>query len=197
MVSLPAFSIRVDPAPVVNTPPIISGSPATSLVASSAYSFQPGATDADGDSLTFSITNKPGWATFSTTTGRLSGTPSNAQAGTYSNIVISVSDGTASANLPSFGIRVDPASGGFTLSWTAPTIRSDGTPLTLSDIDGYRIYYGTTPGNYPGILDISDGTVTSAALNNLPVGDYYVVMTTYDRNGLESSQSGMVSKQAM
>ena len=44
----------------------------------SAYSFQPTAKDANGDTLRFSISNKPAWATFSTTTGRLSGTPTAA-----------------------------------------------------------------------------------------------------------------------
>ncbi len=99
-VSLPAFSVRVDaapvvnPPPVVNTPPVISGSPATSVTAGDAYSFQPNASDADGNNLTFSISGRPSWASFNTATGRLSGTPSDAQTGNYSNIVISVRDGT-------------------------------------------------------------------------------------------------------
>jgi hypothetical protein len=32
-----------------------------------------------------------------------------------------------------------------TLTWDAPTTNADGTPLT--DLAGYRIYYGTTSGN--------------------------------------------------
>ena len=60
----------------------------------SAYNFQPKASDPDGNTLTFSIQNKPSWLVFNTTTGKLSGTPSSADVGTYSNIVISVSDGS-------------------------------------------------------------------------------------------------------
>ena len=71
-----------------------------------AYNFQPSGADPDGDTLTYSVPEPPSWATFNTSTGRLSGTPSAAQAGTYSNIVIRVSDGTASASLPAFSITV-------------------------------------------------------------------------------------------
>ena len=74
-VSLPAFSIQVQAAPQTNLPPVISGTPAASIVAGQAYSFQPSASDPNGDTLTFSISGKPAWATFNTSTGRLNGTP--------------------------------------------------------------------------------------------------------------------------
>ena len=65
-----------------------------------ARAFQPSASDADGDALSFSISNKPGWAGFNTGTGRLNGTPT--QTGSHSSIVISVSDGTDTVSLPAF-----------------------------------------------------------------------------------------------
>ena len=105
-VSLPVFSITVKSAAPSNSPPVISGSPATSVVAGGAYSFQPSASDANSDALTFSITNKPSWATFSASTGKVSGTPTTTHVGTYSNIVISVSDGKATTSLPAFAISV-------------------------------------------------------------------------------------------
>src|SRR5579859_1979672 len=71
-------------------PPTISGTPPTSVTAGSAYSFQPVAQDPSGKTLTFSITNKPTWASFSSATGQLSGTPTAAQDGTYSGIAIAV-----------------------------------------------------------------------------------------------------------
>jgi hypothetical protein len=202
--SLPAFSIRVDATTssansgnTANNPPVISGSPTGSVVSGNPYSFQPTATDADGDPLTFSISGKPAWASFSGSTGRLSGTP--ATSGTYSNIVISVSDGTASASLSAFSIQVQAApvqTGSLTLQWTAPVTRADGTPLSLADIDGYRIYYGGSAGNYPNRLDVSDGTAQTATITDMPVGPYYLVMTTYDVSGLESAYSSMATKNA-
>jgi hypothetical protein len=180
------------------TAPVISGSPATSVPAGSSYSFTPNASDADGDSLSFSISNIPGWASFSQRTGRLSGTPGNSDAGTYGNIVIAVSDGQDTVALPAFSIKVTvvqaTSTGGFTLNWTAPTTRADGAPLSLADIDGYRIYYGTSPGNYPDTVDIKDGSAQSATVNDIPIGTYHLVMTTYDTSGSESDYSAEVVK---
>ena len=68
MSALPAVS-------AANTRPQISGTPATSVVVNQAYAFRPSASDQDGDTLTFRISNKPGWAAFDKTTGRLSGKP--------------------------------------------------------------------------------------------------------------------------
>ena len=118
--SLPAFSITV--SAVANRAPVISGAPAASVTVGSAYSFRPTASDPDGQTLTYSITSKPAWAAFSTTTGRLSGTPAAASAGTYSNIVITASDGALSASLPAFTITVNAAAN------SAPVI--SGTPTT-------------------------------------------------------------------
>src|SRR4029453_16443121 len=95
--ALAPFTIKV--AAAANRVPTISGTPQGSVKAGSAYAFRPTAADADGDTLTFSITNKPAWAAFNTTTGQLSGTPASASAGTYSNIAIKVSDGKASVAL--------------------------------------------------------------------------------------------------
>lgn len=202
--SLSAFSAS-------NIAPIISGTPTTSVMAGSSYYFQPTATDANGDRLRFSISNKPAWARFSRKTGRLKGAPGSSSVGTYSNIVISVSDRKTRASLPPFSIQVQAASstsgsttggsspvqtGSLTLQWTAPVTRSDGTPLSLSDIDGYNIYYGTSAGNYLYQIDVADGTAQAATMTDLPVGSYYLVMTTYDVNGLESAYSSMVTKNA-
>jgi hypothetical protein len=86
--------------------------------------------------------------------------------------------------------------GGFTLNWTAPTARADGAPLSLADIDGYHIYLGNSPGNYSEMIDVADGTAQSASVIDLPVGTYYLVMTTYDNTGLESAYSGEIAKMA-
>lgn len=115
--TLPAFSITVDAA---NRPPVINGAPSAIVTAGHLYEFTPAASDPDsGQTLFFSITNQPGWATFDSSTGRLSGTPARSDIGTFAGIVIAVSDGSATASLPSFGITVaDPvASTYFTSSF--------------------------------------------------------------------------------
>ncbi|CAB1057475.1 Fibronectin type III domain protein [Olavius sp. associated proteobacterium Delta 1] len=107
--SLPAFDITVTN---VNDAPTIGGTPATSVNEDELYSFTPTAGDVDfGDTLTFSIVNQPTWASFDTATGELTGTPSNADVGTYADIVISVTDSSlVSASLPAFNLTVlDPS----------------------------------------------------------------------------------------
>jgi hypothetical protein len=86
------------------------------------------------------------------------------------------------------------ATGSLSLSWVAPAARADGTPLSLADIDGYRIYYGTSAGSYPNQLDLTDATAQAATITDLPAGTYYLVMTTYDVSGLESAYSSMATK---
>ncbi|MDH5484727.1 MAG: putative Ig domain-containing protein [Gammaproteobacteria bacterium] len=91
----------------INDPPVISGTPATEANEGVFYSFTPTASDPDaGDTLLFSIVSKPGWASFNTGTGRLSGTPSSADVGTTSDIIIRVSDGIATASLAGFDLVV-------------------------------------------------------------------------------------------
>lgn len=89
-----------------NRAPVISGTPAIEVQAETNYSFTPQASDADGDTLTFSITNQPSWANFQSSTGELSGTPSESDAGDYDDIQISVSDGAASTALAPFNLTV-------------------------------------------------------------------------------------------
>jgi len=137
-VSLPAFSIRVGYTAPIG--PTISGSPPASVTAGSAYGFTPTTTDPSGKTLSFSISGKPSWATFSTGTGQLSGTPSSGNAGTYSGIVISVSDGTNSASLPTFSIIVTTGSGG---SSNPPTI-SGAPPASVTAGSAYSFTPSTT-----------------------------------------------------
>jgi hypothetical protein len=75
------------------------------------------------------------------------------------------------------------------LSWVAPTERVDGSVLVLSDIAGYRIYYGLEPGVYHNQIDVNDHTATQVQLSGLLSGEYFIVMTTIDTNGRESSFS--------
>jgi hypothetical protein len=106
-----------------NRAPTITGSPATSVTVGNAYNFQPMGADPDGNTLTYSIQGKPSWAAFSTTTGRLSGTPVAANVGT-SRVTISVTDSKLTATLPAFNLAVVAAAN------RPPTIT--GSPATTA-----------------------------------------------------------------
>jgi hypothetical protein len=190
--SLAPFSITVS----ANTAPTISGTPATTGTAGTLYAFTPNASDTDGDAISFSIQNKPSWATFSIATGSLSGAPSTADVGTYSNIVISVSDGNTTASLAPFAITVSqPAtstSGTATLSWTAPTTNTDGSALT--DLAGYHIYYGTSPSTMTTVIDVANPGTMSYTISSLSSATWYFAVNAYTTSGLESTLSNTASK---
>lgn len=190
---LTAFSITVKTSSSTNSVPKISGSPTTSIKAGSAYSFKPVASDANGNTLTFSIANKPSWATFSTTTGKLYGTPSAAQVGSYANISIKVSDGKASASLATFAVNVTATgSGAATLQWTPPTRNTDGSSLT--NLAGYRIYYGTSSSALNQTVSIGNSSVSTYVVDDLSPATYYFAVKAVTSSGAESSLSNLASK---
>lgn len=189
--SLPAFTITVNAAN--NRAPTISGSPAATVNAGATYTFQPNAADADGDTLTYSIQNAPSWAQFNTATGRLSGTPEIADAGSYSNILISVSDGEASTALPAFAITVSQgANGNAILSWTPPTQDTNGTALT--NLAGYRVVYGRASSNLDQTVQIANASVATHTITGLTSGTWYFAVKAYTAAGAESDVSNMASK---
>ncbi|HLZ99666.1 MAG TPA: putative Ig domain-containing protein [Steroidobacteraceae bacterium] len=192
--SLPAFSITVTAPTAAPTPaPTISGTPSTSVVAGSAYSFEPTATDASGKTLTFSISNKPAWATFSASSGLLSGTPGSGAVGSYTNIVISVSDGTATASLPAFSITVSGVTlGSATLNWTPPTTNTDGSPLT--DLSGFIIYYGTSASSLSQQISLTDPASSSYVVPSLTAGTWYFAVKATTTSGVDSGFSNTASK---
>lgn len=195
--SLPAFSLAtyVPGSSTTNRAPVVSGTPSTSVVVGSAYSFRPTGSDPEGRTLTWSIANRPVWATFSTSSGALTGTPSSSHVGTYSNIVISASDGTNRTSLPAFSIAVNSSgtgAGSATLSWTPPTTNTNGT--TLTNLAGYRIYYGTSPSNLTRTVQLTNAGLTRYVISDLTAATWYFSIRAYTSTGAESSNSNTVSK---
>jgi hypothetical protein len=189
---LPAFALNVT-TPTGNRPPVISGTPPTSVTQGTAYSFQPTASDPDGNALTFSITNSPSWATFSTTTGRLQGTPTAANVGTYSNISIRVTDGQTTASLASFAITVVASTNGSaTLSWTPPTTNTNGSSLT--NLAGYRVYWGNSPSSLSQSVTVNNPGLSSYVVGNLVSGTWYFGVAAVSSTGAESAMSNVGSK---
>ena len=187
--SLPAFTITVSKA----SGPTISGQPATAVNVGSLYSFTPTASDPNAGTLTFSIQNPPVWASFNKATGALQGTPAAANAGTYANIVISVSDGTASASLPAFGITVNQVSNGSaTLTWTPVTQNTNGSVLT--DLAGYKVHYGTSANAMSTVVVLSNPSLTTYLVTNLSPGTWYFGVSAYASDGTQSAMSNVGAK---
>lgn len=189
------FAINVTGTAARADVPTISGTPATSVAAGSTYKFQPNAKDPDGKALSFSVKDKPDWASFSISSGLLDGIPTSSQTGTYGNIVISASNGQYTSSLPAFSVVVSKAAstaaGSATVDWTAPTENTNGTKLT--DLAGIRIYYGTSAGNLNQIVQVSSATRTSTTIGNLASGVWYFSGVAYTTAGTQSARSNVVS----
>lgn len=171
----------------------VSGTPATTVIAGQAYAFTPSATVSSGTPA-FSIQNAPTWATFNTSTGALSGTPTTADVGTYSNITITAAAGGSSASLQPFAITVAAPSappGGVVVSWVPPTTATDGS--TLTDLAGYDIYYGSSPSALTQEVQVTNIGVTDYVITGLTSGTWYFVVTSYTTNGTQSVPSNLVS----
>ena len=191
--ALPGFSITVTNGSA-NRAPVVSGAPATSATVGTAWSFRPTASDPYGDAISWSIANKPSGASFSTSSGQLSWTPS--ATGTWSGILITATDSKgAAASLPSFAITVNaPATAGSaTLSWQAPVQYTDGSPLAASSLGAFRIYRGTSSSNLTRIAEV-DGRATSFVVQNLAAGTHYFAVTAVTTGGTESARSAVGSK---
>lgn len=80
--------------------------------------------------------------------------------------------------------------GSATLSWTAPTTRVDGSPLT--NLAGYKIFYGRMAGVYDYEIVIDNPGVATYVVEDLVSGDWYFTVDAYDADGLESDRSNEV-----
>jgi len=69
-------------------------------------------------------------------------------------------------------------------------------PVTTTNLSGYRVYFGTAPGQYiqPPGKGISAGTSTTYTLMGLSSGTYYMAVTAFDTSNNESAPSNEVSK---
>ena len=170
----------------VNKAPIIASVANKTATEDIAYRYTFTVADVDaGDTLTLSAPTLPGWLTFNTATGVLSGTPTNAEVGDH-EVVLRVNDGTvnvdqrftitvanvnntpvitsganttATADLAySYTFMVNDADVGDTLTLSAPTL-----PGWLTFNPGTGLLSGT-PGNaevgdHTVVLRVNDGTV--------------------------------------
>jgi len=173
------------------TPVTISGTPATTDVVGTPYSFAPVTANTNGATPTFSVSNLPAWATFNAATGQLSGTPT--AAGSYAGITISVSNGQTSASLAPFTVLVTAptSTASVTLSWLAPTQNTDGS--TITNLSGYRIYYGTDPNALAQTITLNSPSLLTYVVGNLAGGTWYFAIKAVNSNGVESNLSAVAS----
>ncbi len=188
-------SYPINRVPSVPGGAAMGGTPSTTAVAGQPYSFQPQVANAVTGAVHFAIQNLPSWARFNSATGLLTGTPNSSEIGQYPGISISMITGSSVVVLPMFSITVTAAAlaGTVTLSWQAPTENADGTPLV--DLRGYKVHFGTKSKTYSSTVQVGNPGLTTYVVQNLPAGEYYFALTSYNSAGIESSLSPEVSTQ--
>jgi hypothetical protein len=97
------------------------------------------------------------------------------------------SDGTSTPGSAPAG-----GTGSIRVAWDPPQTRADGSPLT--NLAGFRIYYGTSSQNYSQVVSVNGATTTSYTIENLPAGSYYLVLKSVDASSNESAATAEFSK---
>jgi hypothetical protein len=62
------------------------------------------------------------------------------------------------------------------------------------DLGGYRIYYGSTPGELTQTIQISSIGMQTYVIDGLEPGTWYFAIVAVARNGIESSLSNIAVK---
>jgi hypothetical protein len=78
------------------------------------------------------------------------------------------------------------------ITWTAPTTYTNGSALT--NLAGYRVYYGTSSNALSQSVDVPNAGATDQVVQNLTAGTWYFAVVAYTNTGLESAFSSVVSK---
>jgi hypothetical protein len=99
---------------------------------------------------------------------------------------------TATPQGTSTGSSVPPTTGSATLTWVAPTVNTDGTPI--ANLAGYHVYYGPSASAMGQVLDVSGAATLTVSVENLSAGTYYFSVVAYNTDGVDSGPSNTASK---
>ena len=69
---------------------------------------------------------------------------------------------------------------------------TDGSPLT--NLSGYRVYWGTARGDYRNTVTLNNPGLTTYVVENLAPATYYFAITAVNAAGSESAFSNAASK---
>jgi hypothetical protein len=80
-----------------------------------------------------------------------------------------------------------PSAGAATVEWLAPLTATDGS--TLTNLAGYRIYYGTDVTRMTSRIEVKNPGVLSYTIEGLTPATYYFAVTAINAHGQESARS--------
>lgn len=169
----------------VNRVPVITSTPVSEVNETNSYTYQVTATDADGDTLTYSLTQNPNWLSIDSSTGLITGTALPVDADTPYAVTVNVFDGvdsdTQTYTLTVFDVPVAQDT-------TPPVITLLGSSLVIVEVGTSYTDAGATAlddidGNLTGYIVID----TSAVDTNI-LGSYIVTYDVTDAAGNPATQ---------
>ena len=89
-------------------------------------------------------------------------------------------------------VTTSSSGGTATVTWAAPTINTDGTPIT--NLSGYTIYYGTSQSDLTQSAVVSGAATLSYEITGLASGTWYFAVAADAADGTQSSMSNVGSK---
>jgi hypothetical protein len=138
----------------------------------------------------------PGATTYSTTFSssstfsRVVTVKFRADAPTTLKVTYAMTGGAGSINMQAAALSQAGAS--TTLTWQPPSSNLDGSALT--NLAGFKVYWGTTQGTYPYSAHIANSATRTHTVTGLGTGTWYFVVTALNANGIESPHSSVWRK---
>jgi len=83
-------------------------------------------------------------------------------------------------------VEVDPV---ITISWSVPSLREDGTVLSVDEIQSYKIYAGSDEANLVVHSIVDDSSTLNLTIDDLDSGTYFFAISTVTHDGLEGERS--------
>jgi RHS repeat-associated protein len=181
----------------LNRAPHFTSTPGDEVLAERTYTYAPAATDADGDPLAFTLVAAPDAVQFDGKTGKVTWTPTRADAGAHT-ITLRVDDGRGGSDVQTYAVTVDTD-----MPDRPPVILSspevDGNvgaaytyAVTATDADGDPVTYALTTAPAGMTLDPASGLIrwTPAADQT---GDQVVAVQAADGRGGTATQTFVVA----
>ena len=126
----------------------------------------------------------------STTYARVITVKFRADAPTTLRVTYSQTAGSGSISMQAAALS--QAASSALLTWAAPTLNSDGSPLT--DLAAFKVYWGPTQGTYSQSAKIASAAARTFTVNGLTSGKWYFVVTALNSQGYESPYSNVWTK---
>jgi hypothetical protein len=180
----------VSPPTPTNHAPVITSTAITSVNENTAYVYDVDATDADGNTLTYSLTQNPAWLSINTNTGIISGTAPSVNSDTNYAITVRVSDGITyteqSYTLTVHDISIPPAPINHVPVITSiPITRVDERDaytynVDATDADGNTLTYSLTQNPLGFAINSATGIITGTAPSVSSDADYTIIVRVSD-----------------